>query len=134
MRVVIIHNAEHVKSALAAAQELTCEVTLQTPPDAVFYAGALYLLRMFDQEKENFPDVKATFILDCADSRAKAVEAMEIGHKHIRSAAPAATREKLAAIAQERGISFQDGAYEALDLHTIRTTKDAIIEWLTREL
>ena len=133
MRVVIIHNAEQVKSALAVAQELHCEVTLQSAPDAVFYAGALYLLRMFEQEKANFPDVNAQFILDCADSRAKAIEAMQTGHLHIRSNAPESIRKKLAAIAAEQGISFHAEPYEALDLQPIRATKDAIIKWLTRE-
>ena len=133
MRVIIVHNVWHVKTALEAAQQLNCEVTLQSAPDAVFYAGALYLLRMFEQEKANFPDVNAQFILDCAASRAKAIEATQTGYKHIRSNAPEPIRKKLAAIAAEQGISFHAEPYEALDLQPIRATKDAIIKWLTGE-
>lgn len=133
MRVVIVHHAEHVRLALRAAQECSCSITLQSAPDALFYAGALYLLNMYEQEKTQFPNVDATFILDCADSRALAVQAMQTGHTHIRSQAEPKILSKLASIAKNNGVTLYTKPYEALDLLRVSATTGDIIEWIKKD-
>jgi len=99
--VTIIHTIDDVRTAL---QNAKTPVTLQTAPDAIFYAGSLYLLMMFQNAKAEFPDVQATFILDCGDAGAEAVSAMQMGHTHIRSTAPEPLLVKLKDIARQLGV------------------------------
>lgn len=134
MRTVIVHSAEHVQSALAAAEVCKSSITLQSAPDAIFYAGPACLMSMFEAAREQYPDIAATFIIDCGNGHAEAIEALSVGHRHIRSSATDDIKVKLAAIAAENGVGFYDGPYEALDLHAIRGTKDAIIAWLKRDI
>lgn len=102
----IVHNLEQAREALKEAAESSENVTLQTAPDAIFYAGSLYLLNMFRQAQEAYPQVKATFILDCGDAGAEVIVAIQQGHKHIKSSAPLEIREKLREIATEHGVNF----------------------------
>jgi len=64
MRVVIVHTLEQASQALGTAAELDQPIDLQTAPDAIFYAGSLYLLRLFEQAKTYHPGVSARCILD----------------------------------------------------------------------
>lgn len=100
---------------MAKAQHVP--VTLQSAPDALLYAGALYLLQMYVQEKEAFPEVEARFILDCGKAGAEAVTAMRIGHTHIRTHAPEPLRDKLLDIAAQLGVTVMD---EQLNIDTKR--------------
>jgi len=133
MRVIIIHTLEHAVTALATAEELHVPVTLQTAPDAIFYAGPLYLKSLFDEAQHKYPKVKATCILDCGDAGAEAVAAMEAGHKFLRSSAHPEIRAKLASIAAQCGAELVDGEYEALDLLTVRDTKGECKRWLSEK-
>jgi len=133
MRVVIVHTLEQAAQALEAATELDRPIDLQTAPDAIFYAGSLYLLRMFEQAKAYHPGVSARCILDCGEAGAEAVQAMQMGHKHLRSSAPPELRAKLADIAGQLGVEMHDKPYETLDLQQVRDTKDACRKWLKGE-
>jgi hypothetical protein len=131
-RVIIVHTIEQVRDALAAASELQTPVTLQSAPDAIFYAGSLYLLCMYEEAHEEFPDVTAHFILDCGDGGAEAIAAVHAGHRHLRLHAPEEIRARLEGIAHKQGVMIYDGDYEALDLATAGDTKSACIQWLKR--
>jgi len=128
-RVIIVHTLEHAKMALKAAAELNKPVTLQSAPDAIFYAGSLYLWQMFEQAKIYHPGVSAQFILDCGDAGAEAIAAIGIGHKHIRVHDP-----KLQDIAKQHGVQVHSEPYEALDLLYTRDTKAACTQWLRKEI
>jgi hypothetical protein len=130
MRVIVIHTLEHAITALEVAAECKKPATLQSAPDAIFYAGGLYLLKLFEQAKKACPDAQATFILNCGEARAEAVSAMQMGHKHIRSNAAPDLREKLADIAKQHNVTFHTGPYEALDLVQASDTKTACRDWL----
>ena len=99
---IIVHTIDDVRAALQADPS----ACLQSAPDAIFYAGGLYLLTMFRQAKAEFPGSDAIFILDCADASAEALAAMRMGHSHIRSAATEPLRAKLSDIAQQSGVVF----------------------------
>lgn len=130
MKLVIVHSLDHAKDALAVAAELKLAVTLQSAPDAIFYAGALYLKALFEQAQSAFPQVDATYILDCADAGSDAIAAMQAGHRHVRSHAPAPLKQKLADIARQYDVRLWDAPYEALDLHGLRDTKATITQFL----
>jgi len=102
-KIVIVHTIDDVRAALRSAQG---PITLQSAPDAIFYAGSLYLLTMFQQAKAEFPDVGAIFILDCGDAGAETISAMQIGHTHIRTSAPQPLRAKLSDIAKQLDVTI----------------------------
>lgn len=127
---VIVHMFEHVVDALEVAQKLNIPVTLQSAPDAIHYAGALYLLHMFEQAHKHFPEVSARFIVDCGDTGAEAVAAMQVGHKHLRSHANPELLEKLTDIAGQHGVQVHTQPYESLDLLNVQDCKTACEKWL----
>ncbi len=98
---VIVHTRDDIVRALTSRHTV-----LQSAPDAIFYAGPLYLLSMFAGAKREFAHVDAIFILDCADAGAQAVSAMQMGHTHIKSSAPAPLRAKLQDIAAQLDVVF----------------------------
>ena len=102
---IIVHTIDDVRAAL---QNATTPVTLQTAPDAIFYAGSLYLLLMFQSAKAEFPDTEAILILDCSDAGAEAISAMQMGHTHIRSSAAEPLRTKLRDIARQLNVIMVD--------------------------
>jgi hypothetical protein len=103
---IIIETIEQAKAALKAAAESDAEITLQTTPDAIFYAGSMYLLNMFRQAQAAYPYVKATFILDAGEAGAEVIAAIQDGHKNIKSNAKPEIRAKLRAIAAGHGVNF----------------------------
>ena len=130
MKVIIVHTLEDALAALEAASELDVPITLQSAPDAIFYAGSLYLFHLFQYAKSAYPKVRATFIIDCHDAEAEAIAAMQMGHTHLRSSAPEELRAKLADIVAEHGIEFYIGDCQVLDLQNARDAKAACREWL----
>lgn len=93
---------------MAEAVKSGSEITLQTTPDAIYYAGSAYLLNMFRQAQAVYPDVKATFILDCGQAGAEVIAAIQDGHKNIKSSAKPEIRAKLKEIAAGHGVNFID--------------------------
>lgn len=106
MKTIIIQTLEQAITALKAASESGESITLQSPPDAIYYAGSLYYLNLFKQAQAAYPQVAATFIFDCGDARAEVIAAIQDGHKTIKSSTNPATRAKLKAIAAEHGVNF----------------------------
>jgi len=126
-RVLIVHTLEQATALLA----LNRPVMLQSAPDAIFYAGALYLLSMFREAQKQYPGSDAVFILDCADAGAETIDAIQMGHTHIRSSAPEPLLAKLADIAKQANVIFLDGAYESLDVRHEHDIKAAALTFLT---
>lgn len=103
---IIVESLGQAIAALAEASKSGSEITLQTTPDAIYYAGSPYLLNMFKQAQSVYPDVKATFILDSGDAGAEVIAAIQDGHKNIKSSAKPEIRAKLKAIAAGHGVNF----------------------------
>lgn len=129
-RVIVTHSLEDAVIALGVAAQLRKPVILQSPPEAIFYAGPLYLLKLFEQAQNACPNAEAIFILNCADAGAETISAMQMGHRHIRSHAAPELRRKLADIAGHHGVTLHGGPFESLDLATVRDVKTACREWL----
>lgn len=130
-RVIIVHTLEDAFAALEAAAELNAPVTLQSAPDALSYAGSLYLLHLFAEAKKAFPKTDAVCIADCGGDEADALQAMQAGHENIRLE----NREtRIADIAAQYGIKVHTGPYEALDLGKAGNTKEACKHWLSGDI
>lgn len=129
-RVIIVHTLEHTVAALRAAQSLNVPVILQSTPDGIHYAGSLYLLKMFEAACEQAPKAKVVFIIDCGDSGAEALGALQSGHRAIRTSAKPALAAKLADIASQHGAQLYNTPYEAIDLHHERDIEAACRNWL----
>ena len=129
-RVIIAHTLAHIREAFAAAQELGTPLILQTATGALRYAGAQYLLTMFHKAQSEYPQVRATLILNCDDAGAETVSAMRIGHTHIRSSASEGLREKLVDIAKQLGVIVVEGEFAALDLRYSYRLNEACKKWL----
>jgi fructose/tagatose bisphosphate aldolase len=129
-RVIIIHTLEHARAALEAASEARMPVIVQSAPDAIHYAGSLYLLTLFRQARHSVPDADAIFILDADAAAAEAISAMQMGHTHLRSNAQSGLAGKISDIAAQLGVVMIAGEYEALDLLRHHDAKEACRKWL----
>lgn len=107
---MIIHTLADAMAAMKAASETGESIILQTTPDAIHYAGSLYILDIFKKALAAYPSVKAQFVFDCGDAGAEVIAAMQDGHKTIKSSAKPEIRAKLRAIAQQYGVNFIETA------------------------
>lgn len=129
-RPLIVHTREHVHSAFCAAHSLNAELTIQSAPSAIFYAGALYLKMMIDDIAKDFPEVRNYFILDCADDASLALFALRSGQGFIRLNLSSSVHRKINDIANQLGGKCLIGKYRALDLAQVREPRTACLEWL----
>ena len=102
---IVVHTLDDALAALKAAAETGQMVTLQSAPGAILYAGSLYLLTLYKQACAQYPAARSTFVLDCADAAAQALEAMLIGHTHIRIDAEPMIADKVRSVATQLGVS-----------------------------
>lgn len=130
-RVIIAHHLFHMRDAHCAAHELGTPLTLQTAAGALRFAGAAFLLSAYKQAHDLFPQVQSVLILDCGDAAAHAIQAMRIGHTHVRLASAPPTRTKLEDIARQLGVNVVEGEYSALDLAYAYPVADSCRKWLT---
>ena len=129
-RIIIIHTLDQAIDALEVAQALNLAIILQSAPNAIFYAGGLYLFNLFEKAKRTFSNVAPVFILDCANAEAETMQALRIGHRHLRLDSRSNTWEKLVDIAAQYGATIHTEPYEALDLAQVEDTKSACKTWL----
>ena len=133
-RVIIAHTLAHMRAAFGAAQAVQVPLVLQTATGALRFAGAQYLLAMFQKAQSEFPTVTAVLILNCDDAGAETVSAMRIGHTHIRTSAPAGLRVKLVDIAKQLRVTVVEGTPEVLDLRFTYYLDDACKKWLAHSI
>jgi hypothetical protein len=98
MQPLIVHTLDEAMDALSKAKK---SIVLQSGSNAIFYAGPLYLLKLFEAAQAAYPNVDATFVLDCGNAGAEAIAAIEMGHKHIRS-----NNAKIIDIARQNGVAL----------------------------
>lgn len=129
-RVIIAHTFAHMRDAFAAAQDVQAALVLQTATGALRFAGAQYLLTMYEKAHALYPQVEAKLVLNCDDAGAETVSAMRVGHKYLRSDAPEGLKAKLVDIAGQLGVVMVEGEYAALDLRYTYDVSDACKKWL----
>lgn len=82
--VIIVHDLEQAKAALALLTDTSKNAALQTPPHAMAALGALYLKSMHELAYGEYSPHPTPFIIDCGASYAHAIIALREEHKHIR--------------------------------------------------
>ncbi len=130
--VIVFHNLDHARAALAAALEADVAITLRSAPGAVAYAGAGYLKAIAEGAAKDYPDAGATWVIDCGADAGTALGALRIGWKCLRFSGPDSRREKLADIAGQQGAALVDETPDeaVLDLLDDRDPAAACREFL----
>lgn len=136
--VVIVHSLAQARAALAAARDLDARVALQSPPDAGYYAGALYFRKIVDALEAEFgagPDWH--FLFDCGADAGLALNALRHGLKTLLFRGGKAQGDKLAQIARKEGAAIrrspQGGKAESLlDLLDRPEPYATVRRWLER--
>jgi hypothetical protein len=64
---IIIHSLADARAALAAAWALKSPVVLASAEAAGGYAGPAWFKALVDQARAEFPEARATAVLDCGD-------------------------------------------------------------------
>ena len=116
--VIVFHNLEHARAALAAALEADVAVTLRSAPGAAAYAGTGYLKAIADAAAKDYPKARVTWVIDCGADAGTALGALRIGWKKLRFSGPDSLREKLTDIAAQRDatVAGEAGDETVLDL------------------
>ena len=133
-RIIVFHNLEHARAALAAALEADVAVTLRSAPGAAAYAGTGYLKAIADAAAKDYPKARVTWVIDCGADAGTALGALRIGWKCLRFSGPNALREKLADIAaqQDATVTGEAAGETVLDLLDDRdpaaTCRDVLAE------
>jgi len=133
-RRIIIHSLAQARAALAAAAELGVSVTLESAPAAGGYAGPGWWRALIDAARAAHPAADVSAVLDCGEEPGTALAALRAGVPRIRFTGAAETRERLAAIAAQRGAAVEGAAVEedVLDLLEARDPLAASRRFLAR--
>ncbi len=132
--VIVFHNLEHARAALAAALEVDVAVILRSAPGAAAYAGAGYLKAIADAAAKDHPDARVSWVIDCGADAGTALGALRIGWKKLRFSGPESLREKLTDIAAQQnatvtGEAVGETVLDLLDHHDpAATCRDVLAE------
>ncbi len=128
---IIIHTLEQATAALAAASEFDCDVTLLSAPGAAAYVGATVFRDMVAAAAANHPQSRHLAVLDCGDDPGLALGAMRHGIKAVRISNGKKIRDKLAEIADQRGVIVFEDTDEVIDLLGMADPLAACRSWLS---
>lgn len=109
---VIVHGVADAKAALAPG----LPVTLLSAPGAAVFAGCLWWREIVAAARTEYPDTKATDVLDCADASGMAMGALRSGVCRLVLWPSAPGWDGVAAIAERQGGFVVSQAPLALDL------------------
>lgn len=133
MPAIVIHGLDDARTALRAAREAGCAVTLVSAPGAGGYAGAAWFDQVVRQACAEIPNAKVEAVLDCGDGAGLVMAALRQGLKTVRFAGDAATAAKLAEIAAAQGATVITQDVPALDLRLTRDRLASCRVWLAHE-
>ena len=131
---VIVHGIEHARLALAEAQRRGDQVILLSAQGAALYAGAAWFRELVALVSAEYPEVLSDAILDCGGAPGLALGALRCGVQTISLEAPALTRDKVAAVAQQVGARLVPRpTCKILDLAVCTDARAAIRRWFAQE-
>ncbi len=131
-RVIIVHNIEHVRTALAAAEKQKVMVCLLSAPGAAGYTGAAVFRDMIEQAAREYPGVEFTAALDCADNPGHALGALRQGIKGLKIHLKDNIKERIRDIADQYRATIYDCRSETLDLLYQAEPDQACRSWLEK--
>jgi len=109
-----VHNLDHARCAIGAARAAGRPVVLESPAAAAGWQGIGWWRRLRTALEAEFGPV--ALVLDCADAPGHALAALRDGCRAVRLAAPAATLQRVAAIARAYGAALETTPAQAIDL------------------
>lgn len=128
---IVIHSSAQAETALAAAAEAGCAVTLVSPPRAAAYLGAAVFREMMAAALGEHPNVNAKTVLDCGEDAGHALNALRQGLKSIRIDLSGEVRRRIADIARQYGAELDNGNDPALDLAMAPDPAAACRDWMS---
>jgi len=130
---VIVHCLDDCRTALRAAEESGCAVTLRSAPGAAAYLGAPAFKAMVETARSEHPDVDAQAVLDCGNEPGLALAAFRHGLDRVRVDLRPEVRARVNDIAAQCGATLDDDPSPALDLGVEAEPLSASRDWLAKE-
>lgn len=128
---VVVHDIDHVRRAVRAADAVVPVLTLISAPGAAAVLGAAVFREMIAAGTEPGPQtaVEITAMIDCADNPGHAMSALDAGCRNIVIDADAEMTEKLSAIAAQRGARLRPRPAHTFDM-ALHDDDRALAAWL----
>jgi hypothetical protein len=111
---VIVHSLAHAIGALEAAVEARRPIVILSAPNAGIYAGPGWFKALIDAARTAAPTADAAFMLDCGDDAGAAQGAIRAGIETMIFTGRSDVAERLAAIADARGLHLLTARPDAL--------------------
>ena len=102
----MVHSLAHAVAALEVAGTAGCPIVLLSAPDAGIYAGPGWFKALIDAAREAVPAALFSALLDCGDDAGAVQGALRAGVGAVVLTDRADVAERLAAIAEEAGVSL----------------------------
>jgi len=106
-RVVLYHNTDQAKAALAAAAEYGEALTLVTAPGAARYAGPSYLATAFAEAGATYPEVRARAWIDCGEDADLVLRAIKAGWRRVVFNGQKPVANRVADICAQQDVEIQ---------------------------
>jgi hypothetical protein len=103
---IVVHSLAHAVAALEAAAAADRDIVLLSAPGAGIYAGAGWWKALVEAACKAEPAAKCDAIFDCGDDAGAAQAALRVQIATVIFTGRADVAERLAAIAQQAGISL----------------------------
>jgi len=126
----VIHELDHARAALAAAEERGVAVELWSVPGAAAYGGAGWFQALVRHAAAERPRARFAAVLDCAGRADLAQAAWRQGLSRVCFTGPPLVAAKLADIARHYGATVHRRRPRALDLAAERDADAACRRWL----
>lgn len=132
--VVMVHQIDHVRRAVDAAQVLHCPVVLISAPGAAASLGPAVFRGMIETVIGETPGLSVTVdaVIDCGSDAGHALKALDEGCLHLRVDADEAVLVKLRDIAGDSGLILSGDPLPTLDMADPKNNDAALHAWLTK--
>lgn len=129
-RAIVVHDLAQARTVLAAAEGLTAEITLASPKDCALTHGPSWFRLLLAQAEAEYPNLRITGVLDCADAPGLALAALREGLRHIvLRGGHSKARRALSEIAEAYGGTVYGSSLQLIDPAQFAESRDAILAW-----
>lgn len=125
--VILFHNLDHARAAVAAAADFNIPITLQSAPGTAAYAGVGFLKAVIDEVGAD------EAVIDCGMDAGIAMAALRAGWKRLVFSGDEAMSVKLTDMASQMGATVNAGGASALDLLDAAGPSEACRAFLSRD-
>jgi hypothetical protein len=124
-KIIIIHSVEGATKVLETSKKLGKSTVIASPPNAATYMGIGQFRQICNLASKKHPEAECKYIIDCGNSYAMSMAAMQKGFKHISVNADASIVKKLSDIAKNYNANIiSSDFYSHHSLRQAEETKD----------